>query len=225
VKRSGGAAAALAGIASALLVGTPIVYASPNAAEDGADTFNVASGTAVTGTTAMVVFSVPSTSPSMVVTCTASSFAGKTGTTLAFGIGLPSFSDGGTAPCNDNLGFTDTFQSNSTNGKWMLVEKDFTNAGLGDEGLAEPNSKGDRMVIRLPKGGLTDTNNWPCTLVFAPSGTAAIGGAYNDAGTLTIKGAKVPVTVSGPTFCGPVSQTVTVTVTYKLSPAALFDQG
>jgi hypothetical protein len=51
-----------------------------------------------------------------------------------------------------------------------------------------------------------------------------IGGGYNDAGTLTIKGAKIPVAVSGPSFCGPATQTVTVTVTYTLSPA-MFDQG
>jgi hypothetical protein len=175
----------------------------------------------------MVVFNVPATSPSMVVTCTASAFAGKTGKTLTLGIGLPTFNDGASAPCNDTAGslhFTDTFQSNSTNGAWFLTEKDFTNAGVGDEGLPEPNSTGDRMAIRIPKGGLVDTNNWPCTLVFAPSGAVSIGGTYNDAGTLTIKGAKVPISMTGPAFCGPASQTVTVTVTYKLSPA-LFDQG
>lgn len=222
--RSRGTATAAAVIVCALLAGTTIVYASPNAAEDGADAFNVTSGTAAAGMTAKVVFSVPSTVPSMVVTCTASSFAGKTGTRLKFGIGLPSFSDGGGAPCTDNLGFTDTFQSSSANGPWTLAERDFSNAGVGDEGLAEPNATGDRMVIRLPMAGLTDTNNWPCSFTFAPSGAVVIGGAYNDAGTLTIKGAKVPVTVSGPSFCGPASQTVTVTVSYRLSPA-LFDQG
>jgi hypothetical protein len=213
-----------AGIVSALLAGTAIVHAAPNAAEDAVDTFNVASGTAVAGMTANVVISVPSTVPSMVVTCTASSFAGKTGTKLTFGIGLPTFTDGSGKPCTDNLGFTDTFQSNSTNGAWLLMEKDFTNAGVGDEGLAEPNATGDRLVIRIPKGGLTDTNNWPCSFTFAPAGAVMIGGAYNDRGTLTIKGAKLAATVSGPGFCGPASQTVMVTVTYQLSPA-LSDQG
>jgi len=206
------------------MTGIATVNASPSLAEDGADTFNVASGTSVTAMTSSVVISVPSTVPSMTVTCTASSFAGKTGITLAFGIGLPTFNDGAAAPCNDNLGFTDTFQSNSTNGTWRLAEKDFTNAGVGDEALAEPNAKGDRMVIRLPMAGLTDTNNWPCSITFAPSAAVAIGGAYNDAGTFTIRAAKVPVTVSGPSFCGPASQTVTVTVTYTLNPA-LFDKG
>jgi hypothetical protein len=224
VDRSRGATAAVAGIVSVLLAGTTIVYASPNTAEDGADTFNVATGTSVTAMTAKVVFSVPSTVPSMVVTCTASGFAGKTGKALTFSIGLPTFSDGGGTPCTDNLGFTDTFHSSSAIGAWTLGERDFTNGGVGDEGLAEPNATGDRMVIRLPMAGLTDTNNWPCSFTFAPSGAVMIGGAYNDAGTLMIRGAKVPVTVSGPSFCGPASQTVTVTVTYKLSPA-LFDQG
>lgn len=220
MNRSRGTAAAVAGIVSAMLAGTTIVLASPNAAEDGADAFNVASGTAVTGTTAKVVFSVPSTVPSMTVTCTASSFAGKTGTTLKFSISGPTFSDGGSTPCNDNLGFTDTFQSNSTNGAWTVTEKDVAN----DEGLAEPNAKGDRIVIRIPKAGLIDTNNWPCSITFAPTAAVAISGAYNDAGTLTIKAAKIPVAVSGPSFCGPATQTVTVTATYTLSPA-MFDQG
>ena len=83
------------------------------------------------------------------------------------------------------------------------------------------------MVIRIPKGGLVDTNNWPCTLIFAPSGAVVIGGAYNDAGRLTIKSAKIPITMlspSGASFCGPASQMVTMTVTYTLSPA-LFDKG
>jgi hypothetical protein len=224
VGRSRGAAAAIAGIVSAVLAGTAIVQAAPNVVEDGADTFNVAPATTVTGMTAKVVFSVPSTVPAMVVTCTASGFAGQTGATLKFTIGLPSFSDGGGKPCSDNLLFTDTFQAGSANGAWTLAEKDFTNAGAGDEGLTEPNATGDRMVIRIPKAGLIDTNNWPCTLTFAPSGAVMIGGAYNDAGRLTIKGAKVPVAVSGPSFCGPASQTATVTATYQLSPA-LFDQG
>ena len=89
MSRSREAATALAGIVTALMTGITTVNASPSLAEDGADTFNVASGTSVTAMTSSVVISVPSTVPSMTVTCTASSFAGKTGITLAFGIGLP----------------------------------------------------------------------------------------------------------------------------------------
>jgi hypothetical protein len=79
-------------------------------------------------------------------------------------------------------------------------------------------------MIHVPKAGLTDRNNWPCSLTFAPSGNVSISGAYNDAGTFTIKNAKIPISMSGPAFCGPASQTVTLTATYTLSPG-LFDKG
>jgi hypothetical protein len=207
-------------VSAAIVVGTPFAHASPSASEDGADTFNVAAGTAVAATTTKVTISAPGAG--LVITCTASGFAGKTGTTLKFSIGLPSFSDGAGKPCTDNLGFTDTFKSGTL--KWTLTERDFTSSGYGDEGLTEPNATGDRLVIGLPTAGLTDTNNWPCMITFAPAGASSISGAYNDAGVFTVKGAKVPVSVSGPSFCGPPSQTVTITVTYKLSPL-LFDQG
>jgi hypothetical protein len=215
---------AAAGATAAILAGTAFAHASQTAAEDGADSFNVASGTSVTITSAKVVISVPSTSPSMKITCTTSRLAGMTGSSLKFNLGLPIFSNASGAPCGDTLGFTDRFQSNSTNGMWSIQEKDFTNSGAGDEGLAEPNASGDKLVISLPKGGLVDTNNWPCSIIFAPTKAASISGAYNDAGTFTIKNAKIPVSVSGPAFCGPASQTVTLTATYTVSPG-FFDQG
>lgn len=210
------------GIAAVLAVGIPFAHASATASEDGADTFNVASGTAVAGTTAKVVISVPGAS--IVITCTASRFAGKTRATTRLSIGLPSFNDGTGKPCTDTLGFTDTFTTSTLHGAWTLSERDFTNSGAGDEGLPEPNATGDRVALRLPQAGLTDTNNWPCTITFAPSGASSISGAYNDAGTLMVKGAKVPVNVSGPSFCGPAAQMATLTVTYNLTPP-LFDQG
>lgn len=204
--------------------GTAFAHASPNAPEDGPDTFNVAAGAAVSATTSKVVISVPQSSPSLTITCTASSLTGRTGTTLRFNVGPPTFSDGSGKPCNDNLGFTDMFTSNSTNGAWKLAEKDFTNSGAGDEGLPEPNATGDRVTIQLPKAGLTDANNWPCSITFAPSAASSISGTYNDAGKLVVKGAKIPISVSGPSFCGPASQTAAITVTYQLTPA-VFDQG
>jgi hypothetical protein len=215
--------AVVVGMATALVAGSAFAHASP-AVVDGGDTFNVAPGTAVTSSTAKVVISVPSTSPSMVITCTSSIFAGKTGATMKFTIGLPSFSAATGGPCADNLHFTDSFRSNTTNGPWTLNEKDFSNNGTGDEALPEPNATGDKLVITLPKAGLIDTNNWPCSIVFAPSGAALIAGAYNDGGTFTIKNAKIPVSVSGPPFCGPASQTVTLTATYTLTPG-FFDHG
>jgi hypothetical protein len=217
------ATAVVAGMAAALVAGSAFAQASP-AVVEGGDTFNVAPGTSVTAHSAMVVISVPSTVPSMVITCTSSIFAGKTGTTMKFSIGLPSFSAATGGPCSDNLGFTDSFQSNTTNGPWTVAERDFANAGAGDESLPEPNATGDMLVITLPKGGLIDTNNWPCSIVFAPSGAAFIAGAYNDGGTLKIKNVKIPVSVSGPSFCGPAAQTVTLTATYTLTPG-FFDHG
>ena len=214
--------ALVAGIAAAVIAaGTPFAHASTTAAEDGADTFNVAKGTAVTATSTKIVFSVPQAS--LTITCTASSLSGKTGAGLTIGIGPGTFNDG-IKPCNDTLGFSDSFKSNTTNGAWMLIERDFTNSGSGDEGMPEPNATGDRLVIRIPKAGLVDTNNWPCTLTFAPTAAVSVSGTYNDAGTFTIKGAKTPVSVSGPVFCGPASQTATITATYKVSPG-IFDKG
>ena len=211
---------------AALLV--PLLSAAPTSAtstaEDGADTFSVASGTAVMFSSSKVIISVPGSSPSLTITCTSSTFRGKTRQSLRFPVGLPRLTDASNASCTDNLGFTDSFAANSVNGSWAAAEKDFTNAGAGDEGLPEPNAAGDKFMIHMPKAGLTDTNNWPCSLTFAPSGHASISGAYNDAGTFSVKNAKIPVSMSGPAFCGPASQTVTLTATYTLNPG-IFDKG
>jgi hypothetical protein len=209
-------------MAAALVAGSAFALASP-AVVDGGDTFNVAPGTSVSGNSAKVVISV-ATAPSMIITCNAASFAGKTGTTLKFSIGLPSLRDVTGGPCTDTQHFTDSFQSNTTNGPWTLAEKDFSNAGAGDEALPEPNATGDKLVITIPKAGLIDTNNWPCTIVFAPTGAALIAGAYNDGGTLKINNARIPVSVSGPPFCGAAAQMVTLTATYTLTPG-FFDHG
>ena len=216
------AIAALAALLVPLLSATST--SATSAPEDGGDTFSVASGTAVTFSSSKVTISVPGSSPSLTITCTSSTFRGKTRTSLQFPTGLPLFTDASNAACTDNLGFTDSFAANSVNGLWAVTEKDFTNAGAGDEGLPEPNATGDRFVIHMPKAGLIDTNNWPCSLTFAPSGNATISGAYNDAGTLSVKNVKIPISMSGPAFCGPASQTVTLTATYTLTPG-IFDQG
>jgi len=211
---------------AALLV--PFLSAASTSAtstpEDGADTFSVASGTAVTFSSSKVTISVPGSSPSLTITCTSSTLSGKTKSSLKFPTGLPLLTDASNASCTDNLGFSDSFKANSANGSWAVAEKDFTNAGAGDEGLPEPNATGDKFMIHMPKAGLVDTNNWPCSLTFAPSGSASISGAYNDAGTFTVKNAKIPISMSGPAFCGSASQTVTLTATYKLTPG-IFDKG
>lgn len=221
-RRSGMAVVALAALLVPLLSATST--SATSSPEDGADTFNVASGTAVTFSSSKVVISVPSSSPSLMITCTSSTFRGKTKKSLRFSTGLPLLTDAGSASCTDNLGFTDSFAANSVNGSWAVAENDFTNAGAGDEGLPEPNAKGDKFVIHMPKAGLIDTNNWPCSLTFAPSGNASISGAYNDAGTFSVKNVKIPISMSGPAFCGPASQTVMLTATYTLNPG-IFDKG
>jgi hypothetical protein len=221
-RRMGMAIAALAALLVPFLGATST--SATSAVEDGPDMFSVAAGTAVMFSSSKVVISVPSSSPSLMITCTSSSFHGKTKSSLQFPTSLPLFSDASNAVCTDNIGFTDSFAANSASGSWSVAEKDFTNAGAGDEGLPEPNAKGDRFVIHVPKAGLIDTNNWPCTLTFAPAGNVSISGAYNDAGTLSVKNAKIPISMNGPGFCGPASQTVTLTATYTLSPG-IFDKG
>jgi hypothetical protein len=122
-------------------------------------------------------------------------------------------------PCSDNFGFTDTFASNSANGKWSVAEKDAGN----DEGLAEPNAAGDKMVMTIPKAGLVDSNSSgsSCKITVAPTAAATVTGTYNDGGTFTITGATIPLSTSG---C-PVSPTsATFSATYTLSPA-IFDMG
>ena len=221
-RRIGIAIAALAALLVPLLSATST--SATSTAEDGADTFNVASGTAVMLSSSKVMISVPGSSPSLMITCTSSTFRGKTRSSLRFPTGLPLFTDASNTSCTDNLGFTDSFAANSVNGSWAVAEKDFTNAGAGDEGLPEPNATGDKFMIHMPKAGLVDTNNWPCSLTFAPSGNASISGAYNDAGTFSVKNVKIPISMSGPAFCGPASQTVTLTATYTLNPG-ISDKG
>lgn len=221
-RRIGMAIAALSALLVPLLSATST--SATSAAEDGTDTFNVAPGTAVMFSSSKVVISVPGSSPSLMITCTSSTFNGKAGSSLRFPTSLPLFTDASNASCTDNLGFTDSFAANSVNGSWAVAEKDFTNAGAGDEGLPEPNATGDRFMIHMPKAGLIDTNNWPCSLTFAPSGNASISGVYNDAGSFSVKNAKIPISMSGPAFCGAASQTVTLTVTYTLTPG-IFDKG
>jgi hypothetical protein len=211
-------------IASAVAVSTTFASAAPNAKEDGADTFNVAKGTAVRGTNSgTVIFSASTSAGTITVSCSLSTFSGKTGTILTVGIAPPIFGNAAMPACKDSLGFTDTFKSNSLNGKWSLTEKDFTNKGTGDEGLPEPNATGDTMVIIVPKAGLVDSNSSApgCTITFAPSGAAHVRGKYNDGGALTIKSASIPVSATG---CPVTGTTATVTVTYNLSPA-IFDIG
>ena len=170
-RRMGMAIAALGALLVPLLSATST--SATSAPEDGADTFSVASGTAVVLSSSKVTISVPGSSPSLTITCTSSTFRGKTRSSLRFPTGLPLFTDASNTSCTDNIGFTDSFAANSVNGSWAVAEKDFTNAGAGDEGLPEPNAKGDKFVIHMPKAGLIDTNNWPCSLTLHRRATQA----------------------------------------------------
>jgi hypothetical protein len=210
-----------ASIMSVLSAGTTLVLAASN--EDGADTFDVPQGTTVTATNSGDVTITVSTSfGSLTITCTFASATGRTGSGLKFTIAPPTFSDGGGAPCTDSLGFSDSFSTNSTNGKWSVKELDFTNKGAGDETLAEPNATGDRIALTIPQAGLVDTNSTGCVVTAAPSGPATLKGSYDDAGTARFSGVTVPVSESS--SCPTTSGTVSVSVTFRVSPA-LYDLG
>jgi hypothetical protein len=218
--------ALLAGVASAISAGTTLVVAAPQAAEDGTDTFNVAKGTTVNATNSgNVTISAATSFGTLVVTCTLSTWSGKTGTTLKFVITPPTFTDAAAPQCTDNFGFNDTITSNSTNGNWFVKEKDFSNKGAGDEGLPEPNATGDKMQIHIPQAGVVDSNSSAsgCTITAAPSGPVNLTGKYDDAGTLKVSNASVPVSISAACPASG-SGTATVSMTYKLSPA-IFDVG
>ena len=219
--RSRTALAILAAATVAATAGSTLAFASRQAAEDGGDTFNVAKGTTVTATNVgNVVFVAHTNVGDVTTTCTFSTFSGKTGAGLKFAISPPVFSDGGGAPCTDVTGATDTFAASRTNAAWALKEIDHG----ADEGLPEPNATHDRMGITLPQAGLVDTNSSSpgCTVTFAPSGPVTVIGKYNDAGTFKLTDAPIPVVFSS--ACQVTGTSVSLSLTYNLSPA-LFDQG
>ena len=194
-------------------------------AEDEPDTFNVPARTALSAVNSgHVTFTVPTAIVTVTVTCTVSSFSGKTGTTLKFSVSPPVFSDGGSTPCSDSLGQSDTVTSNNTAGAWSVKEQDVTNNGAGDEGMPEPNASGDKMVLTIPKAGLVDNNSTGCVVTAAPNGPVAVTGKYNDAGRFVITNAPVPASSSASCPGGPTTGTATLNATYSLS-RSIFDVG
>jgi hypothetical protein len=209
----------MAAVAVTLAAGTTLGSAAPNAPEDGADTFNVAPGTAVTGTNSgSAVFTFRSSQSLFTITCTLATFTGQTGTTLKVLMAPPVFSNSAGGPCTDSVGALDSF---SSSGKWSVAEKDVNPNGAGDEGLPEPNAKGDKMNLTVPMAGLIAVNHSAgCTFTFAPSGQAHLVGKYNDNGKYTIL-VGIPTVFSG-TNCPPPASVTSLSVTYTLGPA-LFD--
>ena len=219
--RSRTALAILAAATVAATAGSTLAFASRQSAADGGDTFNVAKGTTVTATNAgNAVFTAQTNAGTFTVTCTLSSFSGKTGAGLRFTVSPPVFSDGDAAPCTDVAGATDSFAANSTNAAWAVKELDHG----ADEGLPEPNATRDRMSITVPQAGLVDTNSSApgCTVTFAPTAPVTVIGKYDDAGTLKITNAPIPVVYSS--GCALSGTSVSLSLTYTLSPA-IFDQG
>jgi hypothetical protein len=215
--RIGLALASIIGVA--LTAGGLPAHAAPSAAEDGADTFNVATGTLVKIKNSGDVTFNPGTN--YVITCTKSTFSGSTGTTLKFTVTPPVFSDG-TTSCTDSLGAEDAFSGNTTNGAWVLKEKDFGNAGAGDEGQVEPNPKGDKLALTIPKAGLVLQSSLGCFYTLAPSGAVSVTGKYDDGGVWLVRNASIPAAYNSD--CPAPMSRLTLSVTYTLNPA-LFDIG
>src|ERR1700676_5365950 len=128
--------------ATATLAFSAVGAHASSAAKDADDHYSPAN-TQVSGHSSSTTFTVGGV---ITVTCTNSDAGGHTPATGlgAFAISpLPTFNDGGTAPCTDNFGGTDT---TVTKGAWKLQMKD----AAGDETQTEPNS-GDTLRVTGPK--------------------------------------------------------------------------
>jgi hypothetical protein len=144
--------------------------------------------------------------------CNASSTSGRTPAHgLVMAVKPMSFTN-----CNNAIAGRDNYK---TSGVWHVTFLDAAN----DEASTEPNS-GDRLVITVPIKGMTDVENMnpTCTLTVAPTAPAHMVGAYNDANTLTITNAPVPIslTSTGSPGCigGNGSSTAKFSATYVLTP-------
>jgi hypothetical protein len=154
---------------------------------------------------------------SVTSTCTASSTSGRTPAHgLVTAVKPMSFSGN----CSDSLGGLDTYK---TSGVWHLTFLDAANDET-TEPPAGPNS-GDRLVITVPTKGITITSSFvpTCVVTVAPTAPAHMVGAYNDANTLTITKAPVPISVTStgrPPGCpgGNKTEIAKFTATYVLTP-------
>jgi hypothetical protein len=178
-------------------------------------------------------FSIPGNSPVITVFCKNSVAGGKTpaydpATPGGPGDGddfkpikitpLPTFDNGGGAPCTDSLGGSDTSVSNSTHGVWTLTFKD----AATDETAAEPGG-GDKMIVSVPGAGVIVTNTLGCTITVNPAVNGVfkafkVTGAYDDHSKYTVAIANLPVTTTGGSCPLPAATTSTFNAIYNFTP-------
>jgi hypothetical protein len=194
----------LVGVGVLAAVITPVVMAATGDTDDSISPASTLVKTALkSGTTTS--FTLTRNNTTVTQHCTASSTSGKTPAT---GLGPATIAPPSFTGCTDNIG-SDTVK---TTGTWKLTFID-----VASDETAE--KAGDKLKITMPKGGATVTLNYAptCTITAAPTAPVSVTGAYNDAGTLTITNASVPVALS--TGCGPPSTaTAKFTATYVLTP-------
>jgi hypothetical protein len=212
VKRYG---LALVGVGVAVGVIAPAVIAAGTDTDD----FVQPVSTVVTPTSTKTVFVAQEGPATVTSTCIHSSTSGRTPAHgLVMAVKPMSFNDGPSHPyCFDSLGGKDIY---NTSGVWHVTFLDAAN----DEASTEPNS-GDRLVVTVPIKGMTVVLSLTptCVVTVAPTAPAHVLGAYNDANTLTIKNALVPISVTSTgrsPGCpgGNKTETANFTATYVLTP-------
>jgi hypothetical protein len=195
----------LAGIGVLAAVTTPVVMAATGDTDDSISPANTTVTTALkTGTTTS--FTLTRNNTTVTQHCTASSTSGKTPAT---GLGPAAITPPTFTGCTDNIG-SDTVK---TTGAWKLTFLDAANDETAEKA-------GDKLKITIPKAGATVSLNYAptCTITAAPTAPVTVTGTYNDAGTLTVTNAPVPVALS--VGCGPPSTaTAKFSATYVLTPA------
>jgi len=229
MKRFRKAGVAVAAVATTLALGTVMVSATGDADDHYG---GVAAGTQLVGvatglpsqcpapgrpTGTVTCFSVPGKAPTLTVYCKFSTSGDKMpAATAPLGFNnlnqLPVFSDGGTKPCTDSLGGSDTSKvTQGTNGHlWATQEND----KLSDEATAEPNATGDTMQVRVPQGSVVVTTSQGCKITVSPSGDSLVGGAYNDAGVFHVATTTLAVSIAKLSNSCPLPVTASVMTTF-----------
>jgi hypothetical protein len=210
---------ALVGVGVAVGVIAPAVIAQGTDTDD----FVQPVSTLVTTTSTKTNF-VAQVGPATVTsTCTHASTSGRTPAHgLVMAVKAMSFNDGSGRRCTDSLGAHDGADIYTTSGVWHVTFLDAANDET-TEPPAGPNS-GDRLVVTVPIKGMTIVTSFDptCVVTVAPTAPAHMLGAYNDANTLTITKAPVPITLTstGTPGCpgGNKNETAKFTATYVLTP-------
>jgi hypothetical protein len=202
---------ALAGVGIAVGVIAPAVIAQGTDTDD----FVQPGSTLVTTTSTKTNFVAQDGPATVTSTCTHASTSGRTPAHgLVMAVKAMSFTG-----CTDSLGAHDGGDIYKTSGVWHVTFIDAAN----DETATEPNS-GDKLAITVPTKGMTITSSFDptCVVTVAPPAPAHMLGAYNDANTLTITKAAVPIslTSTGTPGCPGANknETAKFTATYVLTP-------